>query len=262
MKIIEGALPLLRSELLSALPGIGHAVTTRLGGVSVGPCDSLNLGRRDADPDVNLLENRRRACAAAGARFETLTVAKQMLGNGVVRVRAEHAGIGAHRPGALLEEGDALITDLPGVPLMTLSADCGLLLLADPVRRAVASIHSARDGARDNVTGATVAALVREFGSRPRDLVALVGPSIGPCCHHLHGRAVQDWRRLAPARLQDRDGRPWLDLKGVLRDQLAAAGVTQVDCWDLCTRCRSDWFFSHRRDGVGAGRFAALIWLA
>lgn len=262
MHFIPGTVPLLRSDLLSALPGIGHAVTTRLGGVSTGPCDSLNLGRRDADPDGNLLENRRRACAAAGAPFETLTVARQVLGHEVVRVGPEHAGTGAHRPGARLETGDALITDLPGLPILTLSADCALILLADPVRRAVASIHSARDGARDNVTGATIAAMAREFGSRPRDLVALIGPSIGRCCHHLHGQAAEDWRRLAPSRIEERDGRPWLDLKGVVGDQLHAAGVERLETWDVCTRCRPDWFFSHRRDGDGAGRFGALIWLA
>ncbi len=237
---VDGPVPLLRSERLAALQGIGHAVTTRAGGVSTGFRASLNLGDRPGETDANLGVNRQRAVAAAGAPPD-LVLLRQVCGSEVLR---------AGRSG---ETGDALWTGHPGRTLLTLSADCCLVLLADPVRRRVASVHASRAGARGNIAGRAVAAL----GSDPANLVALVGPSIGPCCHELHGPVLEDWRAHAPSRM---DGTR-LDLKGVVRDQLAAAGVRAVDSWDLCTKCRADLFFSHRRDGEGAGRFGALIWL-
>ena len=86
------------------------------------------------------------------------------------------------------------------------------------------------------------------------------GPAIGPCCYDLHGEVAGDWTRFAPGRIARRDGKSFLDLPGAIADQLAAAGVRDAEVWDACTRCRPDWFFSHRRDGASCGRTGAVIW--
>jgi hypothetical protein len=237
---------LLRSDLLSTVPEIGHAFTTRIGGVSTGLFTSLNLTNRTGDTPRNVARNRDIACQAAGAP-ERLAYCRQMLG-------AEVVFASTRKP-----EADAMVTDEPGLTTMTFSADCNLLLLVDRHRLAIANVHASRRGTRGEIARKTVEAMTARFGTDPSNIVAVVGPSIGACCYELNPEPWADWHTWGPQFL---DG--WkLDLKAANKAQLVAAGVPEasIEVSDLCTRCRPDWFYSYRRDGEHTGRFGAMIWL-
>lgn len=165
-----------------------------------------------------------------------------------------------------LEGFDAVLTDRPGTPLMTFSADCPLLLVYDPVRRAVGLAHASW-----RCTVARMAALLVErmsdaFGSAPAGLLAGVGPSAGPCCYEVREDVLA-----AAADLPGRDvlfprrgGRMYFDLWEANRRQLAAAGVpeNQIELARWCTMCRNDLFYSFRREGAGCGHFGLMAGLA
>jgi hypothetical protein len=155
------------------------------------------------------------------------------------------------------DTGDALVTDRPGVALMTYSADCNLILLADAEAGVIASVHASRPGTRGRIAQKAVE-VMRQAGAR--EIVGLVGPSIGPCCYDVYGPVLDDWRTFGPRHLSDRGGKTYLDLKAANAAQLAEVGVRDVEVCDLCTFCRADWFYSSRRDGDETGRFGGIVW--
>lgn len=251
----DGALLLLRAGALDAL-GLTHAFTTRVGGVSVPPFDTLNLGRASGDAAPSVRENRRRAMAALGRDLEDHVEASQVHG-----ARAALAGVrdrGRKIPGV-----DILLTRDPAVVLAMHYADCVPVLLADPRSRAIGVVHTGWRGTAAGAAAEAVRAMAGAFGSRPGDLVAAVGPAIGPCCYEVDAPVAEalapwPWRDavLAPVRA----GRWLLDLWEANRRQLLDAGVPEdtVGVAGLCTACHPGLFFSHRRDRR-TGRMAALI---
>jgi YfiH family protein len=202
------------------------AFTTRHGGVSEGPYESLNLGARGDDPAF-VRENRRRACAELGLDAERLTVNRQRHSPTVHRAE----------PGRCDEPGDGLWTDEPGVPMLALGADCvTIAVAATEGAPRLGVLHAGWRGLAEGVVGVGVAALGE--GSK----AAIVGPSVGPCCYEV-GPEVS-------ARFDEdltRDG--ILDLWTAAERALVRAGVDSVERVDLCTRCNPDLFFSHRRSG-------------
>ena len=153
-----------------------------------------------------------------------------------------------------------LVTDSPDKTLMLRYADCTPVLLADTKRSVIGAVHAGWRGSAVRAAGAAVEALQQRFGSRPQDLVAGIGPAIGPCCYTV-GRDVVDAFADRPGLF--RDGR--LDLWEANRQALLEAGMPteQIDVARICTQCESDRFFSHRANqGQPAGRFAAVIRLA
>jgi YfiH family protein len=189
--------------------------------------------------------------------------------------------------------GDALLTNEPGVLLSVRAADCMPLLLADPPRRAVAAIHAGWRGALAGIVEITVGEMLRVFGSRPQDLLAALGPSIRACCYQVGEDVVnafcgryangEDFFRATPRdNAEDEIARRHrllfltrqppghgpavvpaihLDLVAVARDQLDRAGLRSrnIQVADFCTACRTDLFFSHRKEGSGTGRMMAVI---
>lgn len=204
------------------------AFSTRLGGVSEGPFASLNLGLLTDDRRANVEENRRRLCAAVGADPARLTLNRQVHGAEVHRAVAGRRGI----------PGDGLWTDEPGVPMLKVTADCLPVALArvngEP---GLALLHAGWRGLAEGVLEAGVAAL----GGR---IAAVVGPGIGVCCYEV-GPDV--------AGVFGVRGRK-LDLRAAAERALRAAGVERLEHVDLCTACRADLFFSHRRDAGVTGR--------
>jgi len=236
---------------LSTLPGLTHAITTRHGGVSSGRCESLNVSYSVGDPVENVDENLRRAANAVGAERKDLFAAYQVHGRAVTVVDAESPP----RPRC-----DVLITRSPTATLMLRYADCTPVLLADPRRDVVGVVHAGWRGSAQRAAAAAVGALEEAFGSDPSDLLAGIGPAIGPCCYTVGDDVVSAF-----------DDRPWLFADGRLdlweanRQALIEAGVPdeQIELAGVCTRCESERFFSHRANrGQPAGRFAALIRLA
>ncbi len=235
---------------LSALAGVHHGIFTRHGGVSQGAFASLNVGRVDGEAPEHVVENRHRVAAALGGG--PLVGVRQVHGNTVKVVTAEDVT-------AAPTPADALVTNVPGVLLMVQVADCQPVLLCDPVRKAVAAVHSGWRGSVANVVAVAVRALQDCYGTRPRDLVAGIGPSLGPCCGQFVHYRDEIPERLWPFRV----GAHHFDFWAITRAQLSAAGLApqRIETAGICTRCRTDTFYSYRAEGT-TGRFAAVIGLA
>lgn len=212
-------------------PGYVVSFTTRRGGVSEGVYESLNLTAGTGDDPQRVDENRRRACAAAGVDAERLSFNRQVH-------TAEVHEAGAQRRGG---PGDGLWTDVPGVPMLALTADCLPIAVARTCgTRALAVLHAGWRG----LSGGIVAIGVAKLGDGPK--AAFVGPAIGPCCYEVGEEVSARFDRDLTA-----DGR--LDLRRAAERALRAAGVERVDHVDLCTCCHPKLFFSHRRDGLPRG---------
>jgi len=236
-----------------ARSNVGALMSTRLGGVSAAPFDSLNLGRSGGDAPAAIDENRRRFAAALdGARPVWLS---QVHGARVLRLRADAM------PAA--READAAIATEPGLACTVMVADCLPVLFAAPDGRGVGAAHAGWRGLAGGVLEASVAALCDAAACAPRDLLAWLGPCIGPRQFEVGAEVVEacggDSRFLARPRA---DGSMrWLaDLPGLARDRLRAAGLTQISGGELCTVENASRFFSFRRDRV-TGRMAAAVWL-
>ncbi len=212
-------------------PGYLVAFTTRVGGVSEAPYDSLNLSRGTGDDAARVAENRRLACAAIGVPYDRLAFNRQVHSPTVHRAE----------PGARGAPGDGLWTDEPLVPMLAMSADClPIAVAATSGSRRLVVLHAGWRGLAEGVVEAGVTAL----GDGPK--AAMIGPAIGPCCYEV-GPEVSS--RYDPD--LTRDGR--LDLWTAAERALRRAGVEQVERADLCTRDHPQLFFSHRRDGLARG---------
>jgi polyphenol oxidase len=219
------------------------AFTTRVGGVSEGPFESLNLGMLTADRPENVVENRRRACASAGADAERATMAWQHHGSHVAK--AEPRGITT--PGTQFDRCDGLWSDKPGQPMMVLTADCLPIAIAraNGAKPALAVLHVGWHGLLRGIVAAGVEAV---GGKR---LAAAIGPGIGPCCYEVQDDVAEPFRRRFGEEVV-REGQ--LDLWSSAERALRAAGCEDVERTDLCTSCHPELFFSHRRDRGTTGR--------
>jgi len=246
------------------LPSITHGFSTRLGGVSQPPFDSLNLGISRGDDPAAVLENYRRFCAALGTAPDCAVLSQQTHTTNVRRVTTEDAGKGLLRKRDYTDV-DALITNEPDLLLTVFSADCGIILLYDPVQQAIGAIHAGWRGCAGGIVEKTVKEMERCFGTNSADLQAAVGPCIGQCCFETDADVPDAMRAAlgtdAEAYLEWRDPKWHVDLAGLNRQWLLRAGVLPKNICntDLCTACRPDLFWSHRKMGNDRGAQVAAI---
>lgn len=250
------------SDLLA--PGAVHAFTTRLGGVSGGVYESLNLRFSCGDRRENVLENYRRLCAALGLPPERAAATHQLHHDRIRALTEEDAGKGIARPRDY-EDVDGLVTDVPELPLFVFSADCGISLLYDPVSRCVGAVHSGWRGVALGILPKAVAEMERRYGARPEDLRVAMGASIGPCCFETDGdvpEAMYAALGAAADPFMERRGAKWhVDLRGISLRRLRDAGVLpeHTDALPLCTACHPELYWSHRRLGDRRGVQGAVI---
>jgi len=241
---------LCRFANLSGFDRLSHGITTRLGGCSAPPFDSLNLGQHVGDADDRVSANRRRV-------WRRFTAAKpvflqQVHGNAVHVIDGQGNPLNAASAGA----ADAVVTDQPFHLLTILVADCQPVMLFDPVRCVIANIHSGWRGSVINIIGRTVAVMQKRFGCLPADIRAGIGPSLGPCCAEF-----VNYREEIPEALWSYHvSNHHFDFWAMSRDQLLQAGLLpgRIEIGGLCTRCRHDLFFSYRA-ARRTGRMAAII---
>jgi len=243
-----------------AFPAL-HAVATRAGGVSDGPYASLNLGPRSGDAPERVRANRDRFLQGAGMGGARLLAPRQVHSAAVAIYRAADP-----LPPNGVFEGDALLSDAPGVVLMILAADCVPVLLHDPERGVIGAVHAGWRGTAGAIVQVAVARMAGAFGSRPGALHAALGPAIGRCCYQVGPEVTAALAPVSPGEIAaycdpDAGGKARLDLTAINRVQLIAAGIPahQVSVAGLCTACRTDLFYSHRREGEPTGRNGAVI---
>ena len=259
----------IQSRLLSESDGVVHAFSSRLGGVSQPPFGTLNLGQSVGDNPGAVQENRRRFFGGFGIDPTQVVRARQVHGDGVLRVDeglTEREGF----PRCLVEEPagyDALITRLPGLALVVSTADCLPILIHDPVRRTVAAVHAGWRGTARRIAAKALVAMHAAYGTNPADCQVAIGPGIRGCCFEVDAPVMEAMAAALPGweacATPTRSGHCLLDLGKVNRAILEGAGVRpeQVDEVRLCTVCRNDLFFSHRAEKGRTGRLMNFILL-
>lgn len=241
-----------------SVPGLQHAVFTRLGGVSRGPFATLNVGNSVGDDEVAVAENHARIFAHLGIGAQQAVSPHQVHGNHVVLVTG-------HDAGRRIPNTDGLVTATPGVALLLRFADCQPILLYDPVHRAVALIHAGWRGLAQGIARRAVEAMKAAFDTDPQQLLAGLGPAIGPSCYTVGhnvasamGYALPDWTQVMSVESEE----VWrLDLSAANAQQLGEEGVSAIEHAGICTHCRRDEFYSHRGDNGKTGRFAVVAYL-
>jgi len=240
---------------LSTIESIQHYIFSRHGGFSQGEFASLNLSQGVGDDTGVVQQNRhllwehmQKAC---------LVFSNQVHGTDVLTVDQEHFSGGT--PETLhVGSGDAMITNIPGVALVILIADCQAVLIVDPVNCVIANVHAGWRGNVNHIIPKTIAEMHAQFGSDPGDLRVGISPSLGPCCAEFVNYANEIPERYW--HLKDQQNR--FDLWALSREQLLSQGVSpgNIHISNICTRCRHDVYFSYREKKI-TGRFAAVIQL-
>lgn len=244
--------------------GVSHGFSTRLGGVSEGIYDSLNLGLSRGDDRSAVEENFRRFCAAVGADRERMVLSAQVHGDAVRCCTAADAGYGLTRD--IPYEADGLATDVPGLTLAVFSADCLPILIHDPVRRAVAAVHAGWRGTALGIAERACEKLRDCYGSDPGDLRAAIGPGISACCFETdadvpNAMTAALGKAALPFIFSEGNGRFRVDLKGLNAYRLERFGLSRenIAISPDCTACRSEKYWSHRVTRGERGSMAAII---
>jgi YfiH family protein len=247
-------LPSYRFRLLGQCAGLKHAVFTRLGGVSSAPFASLNVSYDTKDEVSKVRENLRRVSAALTS--PSLLYARQVHGSAILALH-ERPPVDPDRSYPL-GGVDGFVSGVPGLTMMIKVADCQAVLLFDRRRQVVAAAHAGWRGSAQNLPGKAVQVMTAEFGCRPRDIVAGISPSLGPCCAEF-----RNWRTELPESFLPYQVRPtYFDFWAISRAQLMEAGIPRenIEIAGLCTRCHPEVFYSYRGEGR-TGRFAVTIGL-
>jgi len=272
-------LRILQLAPFAELPWLVHGFSSREGGVSsLDEENVLNLGFTDWDTRENVVKNRAAFQNAIGGKSLSLVTLKQVHSDAI---QIFHAAATDSAP-----VGDASATAHRGLLLAIQTADCVPILLVDPRKRAVAAIHAGWRGTLARITQKAVGAMQREFSSRPSDLLAAIGPSIGPCCYEVGPELVTQftsqfadaaeyfdeprtgdepnplqWLNMRPPGHQPPPKAVHLDLRKANRSQLLAAGLRAGNIFvsEFCTGCRKDLFFSYRKEGSRSGRLLSVI---
>lgn len=236
-----------------------HSVFTRRGGVSHQPWDSLNFGSTVGDDLKNVIVNRNRAFGCLDLDYHSSFDVWQVHSKDVVVADAPRPAEVKH------QKADIILTDRPGVILLMRFADCVPLLFYDPHRNVVAIAHAGWQGTVKGVAKATIEALHDKFHSNPDDLIAAIGPSIGPD-HYQIGQDVVDqvittFGQDSTAVLHNRNNHTVLDLWLANQIQIEQAGIKHIECAQICTACHQEDWYSHRGQHGKTGRFGVLIGL-
>ena len=270
--MLEKRLPsssIFRFKNLSKKGSINHFVSTRIGGLSPPPYESLNLGFHVGDAPETVLKNRERLAAAVRISLSKFTLARQIHGAAVTIVTEQMRGYGGFDYDTAVEATDAMVTAVPGVCLAVLTADCVPLLLFDPCKRVAAAVHAGWRGCVKLITRKTIEILQQEFKCQPTDILAGIGPSIGPCHYEIGPDViaqVKDAFGSTKGYINDEssNGKGYFNLWEANKRQIMEAGVPpqNIEVARICTYCNAHLFFSVRHQKGTTGRFGMGIMLA
>ena len=263
---VEKETPFLEYPLLSDTGIVRHGFSTRLGGVSEGCFSSMNLSFGRGDEEEAVRENFRRMASAIQVRCEDMVFSRQTHTTNVRVVTEEDRGMGFLRP-TEFQDVDGMVTNIPGICLVTFYADCVPLFFVDPVKKAIGLSHSGWRGTAGKIGKETVELMERQFGSDPADILAAIGPSICQECYEVSSDVIEkfqesfvedDWEQLF---YQKENGKYQLNLwkaneiifaeAGILREHMAVTNV--------CTHCNSRILYSHRAAGNQRGSLAGFL---
>ena len=252
-----GSFPLLSQN------GFTNACSCRLHGESAVADGTLNLALHVGDNEKMVLRNRERFAQAIGVNAQHFTTCAQVHGSEIAVVDAKFVGAGALDLADTIAGTDALISNLPGVPLLLFYADCVPVLMADTKTGAVGLAHAGWRGTVAQIARKTVQAMQDSFGSQPKDIIAAIAPSIGQCCYEVddfvRDKAVGYEEFFKP--ISKKDGKYMLDLWGYNKRQLVEAGVKEANIAvsGVCTAHNHELFYSYRAENGKTGRMGVCL---
>lgn len=249
---------------IEKIPFVAHGVSTRIGGVSDGIFESMNLSFDRGDDKDKVYENFCLFSKAVGVDADRIVMSRQTHSINVRVVTDEDIGSGIIKERSY-DEVDALVTNKPNVPLCTLYADCVPLFFADPEKKVIATAHSGWCGTVHEIGKETIRVMSEKFGCNPKDICVGIGPSIGYCCFEIDEPVYKEFEKLPffdeKCGHPDGNGKYHVNLWEVNRQILLRAGILEenLSVTDLCTRCYPDIFWSHRYTGPQRGSLAGMI---
>ena len=276
----ENTVPFLSFRALDETGLVKHGFSTRLGGVSVGFLSALNLGFGRGESDENVLENLRRISESIGFDHKRLVTTNQTHTTNIRLVTEKDAGKGIVIPRDY-SDIDGLITNVPELPLITYYADCVPLYFLDPVKKAIGLSHSGWRGTVGKIGAKTVKLMGENFGSRPEDIIACIGPSICVNCYEVSEDVAEEFikafdigKKEIPEYNPGTDktnvilhyksgGKYQLNLWEACRQGLTGAGLIpeNIHVTDICTCCNKELLYSHRGLSGKRGSLAAFLML-
>jgi len=252
----KGMVRYLESETLKACGFLTHAFLTRWNGASEGKFSSLNFSVREGDEKERVARNWEIFAGAFRIPPSQFVMISQIHGDRVIVADGLTDPSSLHSP----IQCDAVITASKFVAIGIKTADCVPILLADRVRRVIGAVHAGWRGTSLNIVAKSIQVMAERFSSRPEDILAAIGPAVGPCCYQVDEKVFssskgdRDWESAFQRCAQD--GRWMLDLPLANRMQMLSMGLPpeNISCPGICTSCRTDLFFSHRAEKEGTGR--------
>ena len=262
---ISAGVPFLKYPILEKEGLVEHGISTRLGGVSEGFLGSMNLSYTRGDDPAHVDENYRRMAAAIGVKPEHMVCTHQTHTTNVRIVTREDAGKGVTREKDYTDV-DGLITNVPGICLVTFYADCVPLLFLDPVKKVVASSHSGWRGTVNRMGRATLKAMAEAYGTVPEDVWCAIGPSICQDCYEVSEDVALEFEQEfsghgSEIMYRKENGKYQLNLWKANERVLLDAGILpeKLILPNVCTCCNSELLFSHRASHGRRGNLGAFL---
>lgn len=245
-------------------PEICHFISTRMGGFSLPPYDSLNLGFHVGDSYQNVLKNRKILASTLGFTVSSFVTSEQVHLNNVAVVTEKERGLGSTEHESAIKGIDGMVTKTPEICLMVLQADCVPVLFYDPEQKVIGIAHAGWGGTITKVAENTISVMAKEYNSVSEDVIVGIGPSIGPCCYEVKLDVVEKVQKNLGNNeeiITVRSNKYYLDLWKANKIQLLNSGVAEenINIAGVCTRCNNHIFFSARASKNNTGRFGAGI---
>ncbi len=256
----EGGVPYLSFPIFENLKIVNHGFSTRLGGVSKGCCASMNISTTRGDDPAAIKENTRRIAQAIGVEAERMVYTHQTHTVNVAVVREGDEG-------KRFMETDGMVTNVPGICLVTFYADCVPLYFVDPVKRVIGLSHSGWRGTVRRMGKVTVEKMQETYGSNPEDIIAAIGPSICQDCYEVSEDVACEFRKEFKEEVQTelfyrKENRKYqLNLWRANEEVLLEAGIAKehIAVTNVCTHCNPEILFSHRTTGDKRGNLSAFL---
>lgn len=258
-KTVDGV-PFLSYPMLEETGIVHHGFSTKLGGVSKGCWATMNISTTRGDDPEDVEENQRRIARAIGVKPEDMTFTNQTHTTNVAVVRAEDKG-------RRFMETDGMITNVPGICLVTFYADCVPLYFVDPVKKAIGLSHSGWRGTVGKIGKVTVELMQKTYGSDPKDILAAIGPSICQDCYEVSEDVIVKFQKSFEEKYwpelfyQKENGKYQLNLWKANELVFEEAGILKkhIAVTNVCTHCNPDILFSHRTKGNKRGNLSAFL---
>lgn len=237
---------------------VNHCFSTRIGGVSTGEAGTLNFGFTRRDTRENVLENFKIICKTIDVDYKKLVLTDQVHDNKVYMVTESDAGKGITRESDI-KHIDALVTNIPGIPIVTFHADCIPVFFLDVNKRAIGLAHSGWKGTYSNISKKVVEKMVEEYGTNPKDLMCGIGPSIMQCHFEVGDDVAQMFRDKYGDDFIEIKTKPHINLTSIVEKQLRECGVENIFQSNICTHCNNDIYYSYRGDNHKTGSLISLM---